>query len=113
MSEQDINGDTLSAADFTVVIPLVPHKERTDNVIPILWAWAENILEKEKKQNYDDHDTNMKDRNQNTVFDVNLGLYDFGYLKDQEDMGKLLVKKKLMNKRKDLMVAKFVESKKS
>ena len=40
----------------------------------------------------------MKDRDQNNVFNVNLGLFDFGYLKYQEDMGKLLVKKKLLQK---------------
>ena len=60
--ENDINGGTLGASDFTVMIPMVPHKDSADDMLPILWAWAENILEKERKQNYTNHETNMKDR---------------------------------------------------
>ena len=47
--EHDINGGTLGASDFTVMVPLIPHKESAENMLPILWAWAENILEKENK----------------------------------------------------------------
>ena len=60
--EHDINGGTLGASDFTVMVPMVPHKESAENMQPILWAWAENILEKENKQNYTNHETNMRDR---------------------------------------------------
>ena len=47
--ENDINGGTLGAPDFTVMIPMVPHKDSADEMVPILWAWAENILDKERK----------------------------------------------------------------
>ena len=47
--EHDINGGTLGASDFTVMVSLVPHKESAENMQSILWAWAENILEKENK----------------------------------------------------------------
>ena len=52
----------------------------------------------------------MKDRDQNNVFNVNFGLYDFGYLKYQENMGKLLVKKKQLLKRKKILDEKFAVS---
>ena len=65
---------------------------------PIIWAWAENILNKERKQDYANHDRNTIDENQNDVFNVNLGLRDFSYLQLMEEMGNLLIKKKVLAK---------------
>ena len=64
VTEIDVNGDSLSASDFTVVLSLdwFLHEERAENLQPILWAWAENVLRQEKKD-FVDHNTNTNDRN--------------------------------------------------
>ena len=115
VTEQDVNGGTLSASDFTVVLSLnwFRHEEKVENLRPILWAWVESVLAKERKQDFTNHQTNMKDREQNNVFNINLGLYDFGYLKYQEDMGYLLHEKKKLTKKMEIMTTAFGLSKKS
>ena len=64
VTEIDVNGDSLSASNFTVVLSLdwFLHEERAENLQPILWAWAENVLRREKKD-FVDHNTNTIDRN--------------------------------------------------
>ena len=73
-----------------------------DDLIPIYWAWAENILEKDRSELLKDPATDIIDPFQNLVFNVNLGLTNTGYLGIQEEMGKLLMEKKRLSKQMDL-----------
>ena len=50
------------------------------------------------------------DKNQSSVFNINFGLYDFGYLRHQQAMGKLLIKKKLLQKQSDIAQTKHVQN---
>ena len=101
-TQKDVSGDTLAPNEFTVVIEHVMHKDPVDDLIPIYWAWVENILEQDRSELLKDPATDIIDPYQNMVFNVNLGLSNTGYLEIQEEMGKLLIKKKRINKQMEL-----------
>ena len=66
----------------------------------IYWSWAENLLECEPNREYYDPHTGNVDLNQDTVFNVNIGMTNLEYLGLQDKMGKLLANKKKLDKKK-------------
>jgi len=98
-SSELIETGALTASDFTVMIKQMPYKDHLLQLPAVYWAWAENILEKESDQ-YFDQATGQQDLYQNLVLTVNLGLSNYGFLKHMQDMGKLLYKKKLESAKK-------------
>lgn len=46
-AEKELNAGLISAADFTIVLKQEPYKDAYEELRPIYWAWAENILEKD------------------------------------------------------------------
>ena len=79
-SSAAIETDALTASDFTVMIKQMPYKDHLLQLPAIYWAWAENILEKESDQ-YFDQASGQQDIYQNLVLTVNLGLSNYGFLK--------------------------------
>lgn len=86
MRSDEIEDDSLTGSDFTVVVKQLPYKDHLLQLPGIYWAWAENILEKELEQ-CTDPDTNQPDIFQNLVLNVNIGLSNYGYLKQMQQMG--------------------------
>jgi hypothetical protein len=43
--EMELNAGFINAADYTVVLKQEPYKDSYEELRPIYWAWAENILE--------------------------------------------------------------------
>ena len=52
-TEKDVKGDTLSASEFTVVVESIHHDDDVDDLKAIYWAWAEEVLSKERVTMYD------------------------------------------------------------
>ena len=44
----DVRVNTIKAEDFTVVLEVPPHLDEVDDLKAIYWAWARNVLRKEK-----------------------------------------------------------------
>ena len=40
----DVNGETIKAKDFTVVVEAAPHKEEIEDLKAVYWAWAKQVL---------------------------------------------------------------------
>lgn len=110
--DDDVNKGTLTATDFSAVVDVDPHTDHINDLKGIIWAWAENILEKEPEHDADPaHDPSYDPRsydeflgkcteldfNVDRVFNVNLGLSNLEYLGLQEKMGNLLVQKKKLD----------------
>ena len=50
---RDVNGETIKAKDFTVVIEAPPHLDNIEDLKAIYWAWAKQVLQKEKSKYWD------------------------------------------------------------
>ena len=100
MVDNDINMGTLKTTDFSVVMEQEPHKDHINDFKGVMWAWAEEILDNEPDQSYMDPVTDMLDNNQNKLFNINMGLSNLEYLGVEEKMGRLLVQKKKLDKKK-------------
>ena len=96
---KDIQGNTVTAPDFTVVVE-VPQTHVDDvehDLKPVFWAWAQNINDKEKNaKDYNDRShpdpAHWKDidKNQDEVFNVNLGESNLGHMDHMQRMANLL-----------------------
>jgi hypothetical protein len=94
--DAEINLVQVDPNDFTVVIKQVPYLDRYEELRPIYWAWAENILEQEDSRDTDPNGN--VDSFQNYVLNVNFGLGNYGHLIYYEEMGHLLTQKKHLEK---------------
>ncbi len=43
--ERELSSGFINASDYTVVLKQEPYKDSYEELRPIYWAWAENILE--------------------------------------------------------------------
>lgn len=41
---------SLTGSDFTLMIPTIPYKDRTEDLNAIYWQWAEKILQNPEEQ---------------------------------------------------------------
>ena len=53
VQENEINGDTVAASDYSVVVTQEPHTESLEDLPAVYYAWAENICSKEPQTFYD------------------------------------------------------------
>jgi len=65
VQEHEINGDTVVATDYSVVLTQVPHTESLEDLPAVYYAWAENICSKETDTILRDPSTDLIDENQN------------------------------------------------
>lgn len=47
VAEKELNAGFINASDYAVVLKQEPYKDAYDELRPIYWAWAENILEQD------------------------------------------------------------------
>lgn len=83
--------------DFSVVIYQEAHKETLQDLPGVYYAWIENINTKEQEV-LEDPRTGEYDDHQNVVWNIDLGLTNFGHLKYMKKIGNLLVRKKKFDK---------------
>mmetsp|Transcript_4000 Transcript_4000/g.5299 ORF Transcript_4000/g.5299 Transcript_4000/m.5299 type:complete len:105 (+) Transcript_4000:637-951(+) len=62
--EREINGDTVVASDYSVVVTQEPYTESLEDLPAVYYAWAENICSKEQIDMLDPV-SGISDENQN------------------------------------------------
>ena len=80
--EEEIDGDGIQPMDFSVVIYQDDHKETLQDLPGVYFAWIEHInsMESEVKV-IPDTVPEVVDEHQNNVWNIDLGLTNFGHLK--------------------------------
>ena len=74
--ELEIDGDGIQPMDFSVVIYQDEHKESLQDLPGVYYAWIEHINSVEPLD-----EDNPDDDHQNNVWNIDLGLTNFGHLK--------------------------------
>jgi hypothetical protein len=99
--DTEIDASIIKPEDFTVVVKQVPYLDKYEELRPIYWAWAENILEQEMTR---ENNIRVKpaeqqvDRYQDFVLNINFGLGNYGHLSYYTQMGYFLTEKKHIEK---------------
>ena len=97
LQEEEVDFATVTASDFSVLVTQRAHLEDVEDLCGSYYAWAENICAMEKEQDCKNAEGEL-DLNQNTVFDVELGLTNLKYFDYMKRLGVLLYKKKKYKK---------------
>ena len=87
--ESEIDGDGVQPMDFSIAIYQDPHKESLQDLPGVYYAWIEHINSLEPEV-LEDPITGETDEHQNNVWNIDLGLTNFGHLKFMKNIGKLL-----------------------
>ena len=89
-AKENVRASSLTAPDFSIEIVNHKYREDFDDIKPLYWSFAENLLNEENKNDLYKDTAGDEDLCQNNVINIHQGLNSYGYMSRYGLLSKIL-----------------------